>query len=666
MAELRTYSATVSEAAPLVHLRLNETGGTTASDTAGGLTGAVRLDAASIIGNGAMGFAGTADFIRIDTLSGAITVTAFGDSLIDGDTGGFQEPADQFAVDLETALDDLGLDATVIDRGFNGDTTGEGLARLDDVVGDQADVVIVEFGTNDAIQEIDPATAQDNLTSIIDGLSGRQVLLTSAFAFYPERNGGVGYDTEAARDAFEQIFPDLAAGTPAVLLDDAAGSDKFLGGAREGEAITGGVLGDPALNVDDGLHPNAAGVDQIVERVLPQTVALGAAAGALTDPLLLGQGSFEAWFVADDVTGDHYFLAKNAEGGGTGGHMAAGLRDGRARFVLGDETGNFIAQSDAPVIEAGAPTHMVATFGAAGIQVYVNGELVAENPYTGGLDAGLGNFEPLIVGGDVGDNVSLSPIGRVDDPFDGIIDEVVVYDRALLPNEVQALFDSGRSGTSLVGTRDPDLLIGGDDDESFVGRAGADQVRGNGGADNLRGSRGADDLQGGPGDDIVSGGKQDDVVRGGAADDLLEGGRNGDVLRGGPGNDTLRGGGGSDRLFGGQGDDLLLGGLGRDALTGGDGSDVFRIIGLEERVDRVFDFETGVGFDQLDLASLLDGFDDANANDFLRLNETSTGNTKVQADVDGAGGDFVNVFNLVGQTGLDLEQLITDGNINVG
>lgn len=81
MADLRTYSATVGQAAPLVHLRLNETSGTTASDAAGGLTGAVQLDAPSIIGDGAMGFAGSADFIRIDTLSGTITVSAFGDSL---------------------------------------------------------------------------------------------------------------------------------------------------------------------------------------------------------------------------------------------------------------------------------------------------------------------------------------------------------------------------------------------------------------------------------------------------------------------------------------------------------------------------------------------------------------------------------------------------------
>jgi acyl-CoA thioesterase-1 len=35
-----------------------------------------------------------------------------------------------------------------------------------------------------------------------------------------------------------------------------------------------GVATDPKLNQDDGLHPNAAGVDAIVARILPRAEEL--------------------------------------------------------------------------------------------------------------------------------------------------------------------------------------------------------------------------------------------------------------------------------------------------------------------------------------------------------------------------------------------------------
>ena len=41
-----------------------------------------------------------------------------------------------------------------------------------------------------------------------------------------------------------------------------------------------GVAGDPKLNQADGLHPNAAGVDVIVARILPQVEELIARARA--------------------------------------------------------------------------------------------------------------------------------------------------------------------------------------------------------------------------------------------------------------------------------------------------------------------------------------------------------------------------------------------------
>ena len=80
------------------------------------------------------------------------------------------------------------------------------------------------------------------------------------------------------------------------------------------DTIDGGVLDsdDSSLNVGDGLHPNAAGVDFIVERVVPQTIALGAAAGVVNEPLLLANGAFEMWFTLDDLSQPQTLFAKDS------------------------------------------------------------------------------------------------------------------------------------------------------------------------------------------------------------------------------------------------------------------------------------------------------------------------------------------------------------------
>jgi acyl-CoA thioesterase-1 len=290
MATLRSYSATFEQSAlanaAVARWRFNESAGSaTATDSVDSLDGVYESGAApgaaGSIGDGAAQFNGSG-FVLVETLSGTITVSAFGDSEIEGVYPNGPAPLDRFSPDLEAALDARGLDATVINRGIGGNTTAQGLARVDDVTGDDPDVVILELGTNDAIQKIDPDTVGDHLRSIIHELQTGgvdQILLTGTFGFYPERNGGSGYNTQPERAAFEAKFAEIAGDTPGVvLLNDVDGSDKFLGGKRipgTPDTISGGVLdsNDTSLSAGDGLHPNAPGVDSIVERVTPQTIA---------------------------------------------------------------------------------------------------------------------------------------------------------------------------------------------------------------------------------------------------------------------------------------------------------------------------------------------------------------------------------------------------------
>jgi Ca2+-binding RTX toxin-like protein len=724
MAILRTYSATVEQFGALMHLRLNETSGTDAIDSAGNLDGqyqgGVERGVTSAIGNGAVRLDGANEQIFVETLSGTLTVSAFGDSLIDG-VPAFQPVGQDFSPVLEAALDARGLNATVLNQAAAGERTGQGLARVDDIVDANRDVVIVEFGTNDAILRVDQATVESNLNGIIDALQGAgiEVLLTGAFAFYPDRGAaGVGYPTELERDAFEQIFPDLAIENGVTLLRDADGSFQFLGGSREGEVITGGVLGDPALQAivndePDGLHPNPVGVQQIVPRVVPQTIALGAAAGVVNEALPLASGSFEIWFSPAQVNASRTLFSKNADGQGTGGHLAVLIQDGEILAALGDGTTDRVIESTSLNLQENQLHHLVFTFGgAAGMQLFIDGQAVAVTGsglgYTGGLTAGMGNFEPLVVGSDAGTN-----------HFGGVIDDFAVYDGALSAAQVAALFAAGQSGLTLAGTPADDQMFGGADDEELRGADGNDTLSGAGGDDILRGADGNDGIGGGDGADLLFGGFGLDELVGGAGsdrlfggpgadtgfggpgDDRLDGEGGADVLAGGPGNDVLIGGLGGDRLTdgggndrlegtagvdeliggegddqlfgnigpdtlrGGPGDDLLVGGYGFDTLVGGGGSDTFSIDVLAQGIDRILDFQAGLGGDVLDMRNLLNFQDGDDIGSFVQLS-VSGSNTAVSANPNGAGANFTPVFNLVGVTGLDVNNLLADGNLDVG
>ena len=198
----------------------------------------------------------------------------------------------------------------------------------------------------------------------------------------------------------------------------------------------------------------------------------------------------------------------------------------------------------------------------------------------------------------------------------------------------------------MCGGRDPDDLRGGSGDDELVG-----------------GSR-ADTLRGGPGDDALAGSGGADSLFGNGDEDLLEGDGGPDSLAGGAGPDRLFGGPALDQLSGGGGDDLLNGGgADRDDLIGGPGADTFQISRLKHGVDDIRDFAPGEG-DVLDLSAVLDFSGGDDANDFVQLNEVS-GDTRVDVNPDGAGGDFTTVFNLIDTSVPDLDTLVADGNVRL-
>ena len=174
-------------------------------------------------------------------------VLALGDSL----TAGYGlPPGKSFPDQLQAALRGEGVDAKVINGGVSGDTSAGGLARLDWLMEEKPDLVILELGANDGMRGLDPVATKDNLDRIIARAreNGAHILLAGMVA---PPNFGSDYG-----EKFNAIYPALA------KKNGTAFYPFFLDG----------VAMDPALNQKDGIHPTAEGIAVIVKRMLPTVI----------------------------------------------------------------------------------------------------------------------------------------------------------------------------------------------------------------------------------------------------------------------------------------------------------------------------------------------------------------------------------------------------------
>lgn len=174
-------------------------------------------------------------------------VVAFGDSLYAGynlDQGKGLAPV------LEQALVARGVKAQVVNAGVSGDTTAAGLARLAftlDGLARKPDLILVGLGGNDMLRGLSPAETRTNLNAILAELKKRGIpmILTGMLA-----SPNMGPDYAAA---FNPIYPELAKQYGATLY-------PFM---------LEGVIGQRALLLPDGIHPNDKGVPIIVGRLAP-------------------------------------------------------------------------------------------------------------------------------------------------------------------------------------------------------------------------------------------------------------------------------------------------------------------------------------------------------------------------------------------------------------
>jgi acyl-CoA thioesterase-1 len=176
-------------------------------------------------------------------------IVALGDSL----SAGYLLPAkDAFPNQLEGILRARGLDVRVENAGVSGDTSSGGLARLDWSVGEGVEAVILELGANDALRAVDPAITESALDQMLGKLKARGIKVLLAGMYAPRNNG------ESYVSRFDAIYPRL--------------SQKH--GVSLYPFFLEGVQGEKSLVLSDGLHPNAAGVRVIAEKIAPMVEKL--------------------------------------------------------------------------------------------------------------------------------------------------------------------------------------------------------------------------------------------------------------------------------------------------------------------------------------------------------------------------------------------------------
>jgi acyl-CoA thioesterase-1 len=169
-------------------------------------------------------------------------VVVLGDSLALSPT-----PQLNFTTELQARADAAGARARISNASAWGDTTADGLRRVDAVLAAAPQILVVALGANDGLRGVPVSTVERNLGEIIARARARDARVLLAGMEAPPLNG-IDYSIQ-----FHQVFPRLAAQHDIPLV-------PFL---------LAGVVFDPDFNGADGVHPNAAGARRIAATIWP-------------------------------------------------------------------------------------------------------------------------------------------------------------------------------------------------------------------------------------------------------------------------------------------------------------------------------------------------------------------------------------------------------------
>jgi acyl-CoA thioesterase-1 len=166
------------------------------------------------------------------------------------------DPDSAYPQRIQRKVDAAGLPYQVVNAGVSGETSAGLLRRLDWVLKQPAEVIVVETGANDGLRGLPITATSATIGSVLDRIR-RDRPAATLLLVQMEAPPNMGQDYTRA---FHAMFPTLAREHGATLL-------PFL---------LENVAGRPNLNQSDGIHPNNAGeriVTDNIWRVLQPVLA---------------------------------------------------------------------------------------------------------------------------------------------------------------------------------------------------------------------------------------------------------------------------------------------------------------------------------------------------------------------------------------------------------
>jgi len=172
------------------------------------------------------------------------TILFFGDSITAGFGIGEEEA---FPALIQKKLDSLDLQWKAVNAGLSGETSAGGLRRIDWLLQQKIDILVLELGGNDGLRGVSPDQTRQNLAGIIEKIRATYpdcIIILAGMQIPP--NLGQDY-----ANAFAGVFADVAKSHDTYLIP----------------FILDGVGGNPALNLPDGIHPTPRGHRKVAETV---------------------------------------------------------------------------------------------------------------------------------------------------------------------------------------------------------------------------------------------------------------------------------------------------------------------------------------------------------------------------------------------------------------
>jgi acyl-CoA thioesterase I len=176
-----------------------------------------------------------------------IKIMLYGDSLM---AGYGLSPSENLAAELNRNFETSGSSIIIINASISGNTSKNGLSRLDWSLEDSPSIVVLSLGANDMLRGLNPELTMQNLDSIINKFkkNGSIVILAGMLA---SESMGPKYQSQ-----FDEIYPELAKKYDLIfmpfLLDGVALNKKYLQA--------------------DYKHPNAQGIKIMASNLYPYII----------------------------------------------------------------------------------------------------------------------------------------------------------------------------------------------------------------------------------------------------------------------------------------------------------------------------------------------------------------------------------------------------------